>query len=228
MNIGNEQIEVETQPDGTYLLTLPTGSDRTNVKLDIKLPPGATIEPDPAEGVDFSNGPVDFTITAEDGTAQVITIRVLVETPAPTERVFFTVLETECEIRYTTNADGTVSVSVLIPFAASSDPSLLATIRATIAGIGYTDVSYAIVDEQGSETPLKSGVLMKLDYTLVNNDTSYVQTLPDGGLEFAEVPKVDETPVSNSSGSSGCDAGVALLIAPLAGMMWRKVTWRRK
>lgn len=53
--------------NGDYYFVLPHGTDLTKVEITTTISPRATISP--ADGtVDFSNGPVDFTVTAEDGT----------------------------------------------------------------------------------------------------------------------------------------------------------------
>ncbi len=52
---------------GDYYFVLPHGTDLTKVEITTTISPRATISP--ADGtVDFSNDPVDFTVTAEDGT----------------------------------------------------------------------------------------------------------------------------------------------------------------
>ena len=52
---------------GDYYFVLPHGTDLTKVTVATTISPRATVKP--ADGtVDFSNGPVDFTVTAEDGT----------------------------------------------------------------------------------------------------------------------------------------------------------------
>lgn len=52
---------------GDYYFVLPHGTDLTKVEITTTISPRATISP--ADGtIDFSNGPVDFTVTAEDGT----------------------------------------------------------------------------------------------------------------------------------------------------------------
>ena len=52
---------------GDYYFVLPYGTDLTKVEITTTISPRATISP--ADGtVDFSNDPVDFTVTAEDGT----------------------------------------------------------------------------------------------------------------------------------------------------------------
>ena len=52
---------------GDYYFVLPHGTDLTKVEITTTISPRATISP--ADGtVDFSNGPVGFTVTAEDGT----------------------------------------------------------------------------------------------------------------------------------------------------------------
>ena len=53
--------------NGNYYFVLPHGTDLTKVEITTTISPRATISP--ADGtVDFSNGPVDFTVTAEDST----------------------------------------------------------------------------------------------------------------------------------------------------------------
>ena len=53
--------------NGDYYFVLPYGTDLTKVEITTTISPRATISP--ADGtVDFSNGSVDFTVTAEDGT----------------------------------------------------------------------------------------------------------------------------------------------------------------
>ena len=53
--------------NGDYYFVLPYGTDLTKVEITTTISPRATISP--ADGtVDFSNGFVDFTVTAEDGT----------------------------------------------------------------------------------------------------------------------------------------------------------------
>ena len=52
---------------GDYYFVLPHGTDLTKVTVATTISPRATVKP--ADGtVDFSNDPVDFTVTAEDGT----------------------------------------------------------------------------------------------------------------------------------------------------------------
>ena len=52
---------------GDYYFVLPYGTDLTKVEITTTISPRATVKP--ADGtVDFSNDPVDFTVTAEDGT----------------------------------------------------------------------------------------------------------------------------------------------------------------
>ena len=52
---------------GNYYFVLPYGTDLTKVPVTTTVSPRATVKP--ADGaVDFSNGPVNFVVTAEDGT----------------------------------------------------------------------------------------------------------------------------------------------------------------
>jgi hypothetical protein len=74
------------QPDGSFLLTLPNGTDISAVKLNIKLPAGASIAPDISAPVDFSTGSVTFTVTASDGTKSTIKIAVHITAPEVTSQ----------------------------------------------------------------------------------------------------------------------------------------------
>lgn len=61
---GNAALRDE---DGSYYFVLPYGTDLANVTVAATVSPRATVTP--ADGVvDFSNGSVDFVVTAEDGT----------------------------------------------------------------------------------------------------------------------------------------------------------------
>ncbi|MDL2264321.1 hypothetical protein LJC31_06675, partial [Synergistaceae bacterium OttesenSCG-928-I11] len=70
----------ELQSGNSYLITLPLGTDLTAVNLDIALPDGATVQP--AGPIDFSNGPVTITVTAQDGTTT-MTYTLEIRTKAP-------------------------------------------------------------------------------------------------------------------------------------------------
>lgn len=61
--------------NGDYYFVLPYGTDLTNVTVAATVSPRATVTP--ADGVvNFSNGPVTFTVTAEDGTTKTYPVNV--------------------------------------------------------------------------------------------------------------------------------------------------------
>ena len=178
-------------------------------------------------------------MTAQDGRTKVTyTIKVKVESPpAPTEKALFTIRSADCEIVVTQNADGTRGVKVRIPFALGSNPALLDTVRMIANSLGLSNISYSIVNADGSETPvqplqnrragakapylqiagtaanmdaIKNGAIEKIEYTLKGDGKTYVQTFADGGLKIAGMPGYPSPTPSPSTGgsSSGCNAGV--------------------
>ncbi|AUP78545.1 BspA family leucine-rich repeat surface protein [Flavivirga eckloniae] len=63
------------QQDSALEITLPAGTDKTSLKAEVELSDKATITPDPAVSRDYTN-PVEFTVTAEDGSTQKYTVTV--------------------------------------------------------------------------------------------------------------------------------------------------------
>lgn len=59
----NGQASTINHATGTVALTLPAGTDTSDVTIDATLPEGATLEPTSGSTIDFSNGPVVFTVT---------------------------------------------------------------------------------------------------------------------------------------------------------------------
>lgn len=235
--VDGTKIPGELQPDGTYLITVPYGTDISNLSVDVTPPKGGSVSPDMPVSHDFTKGPLTFTVTAEDGSKKDYTIKVQVENPAgPIEKPLFTAGVADCEIVVTRNADGTLSVKVRIPFAQGSDPTQLATVRMIANSLGLSDVSYVWVDAEGSETPvarmkakapyleirgtaadmdaIKNGVITKIEYTLRGDNGLYAQTFSNGGLKIASIPGYPSPqPTPSGGSSSGCDAGAMGLVA---------------
>jgi hypothetical protein len=70
----------------TYTVTVPAGTDVKALRLTIPVSASATITPDPTVARDYTN-PVSFTVTAEDKTTQVYTVKVNVQaTPKSSEK----------------------------------------------------------------------------------------------------------------------------------------------
>jgi hypothetical protein len=239
---------------------LPTGTDLSALKIDMTLPAGAKIDPPITGLLDFSKGPITFTVTAEDGrTTAAITISVVESSGADVrEESYFIPFAEECENIVTTNPNGTVSVKVSIPLLPGLKASSLSAVRATIWNMSYSNISYSVVGSGGSRPltssaraltlpylqiaftvpsmeELNKGVIGELRYNLQGDATNYVQTLPDGGLRFSKIPKVNapsqptpSVPVGPSGptddydnaggGGGGCDAsgGGAIMLLFLA------------
>ncbi|TAE31745.1 MAG: DUF5018 domain-containing protein [Cytophagales bacterium] len=66
------------EPTKTYTITVPTGTNIKALTLALNLPTGATSVPATGSVLDFTN-PIVCTITAEDGSTQKYTIRVVVQ-----------------------------------------------------------------------------------------------------------------------------------------------------
>jgi hypothetical protein len=222
ITIGGEGHEATNESNGAYVITLPVGTDLTALKLNLELPAGATIDPPITGLLDFSEGPITFTVTAEDGHTQTkITIFVDLDAPSSTvvEKPYFVPFAADCENFVMVNADKTVHVRLLIPLLMGSDVSALKSVRATIWNMSTTNLSYSVVGNGGaipltssaldlnppylqiaftvpSMTDLNKGVLGELHYNLWNDPaTNYVQKFPDGAMNFSEIPKVDEPSV---------------------------------
>jgi|GEM_PF-456786 len=59
-----------------FSVSIPNGTDFTKLAPTITVSPGATISPASGQTVDFSQGPVTYTVTAENGSAATWTIKV--------------------------------------------------------------------------------------------------------------------------------------------------------
>ncbi len=192
-------------------------------------------------------GTATITATTDDGKKTATCEITVTEAPAPgpTEKTLFTINVADCEIVVTRNADGTLSVKVRIPFAQNSNPALLDTVKMIASSLGLANVSYGIVNADGSETPvarmaasapyleirgtaanrdaIENGVVTKIEYTLKGDNGLYAQTFANGGLKLADMPGYPSPePTPSGSGSSGCDAGLlsgaGLAAVALAGM----------
>ncbi|AUP78544.1 BspA family leucine-rich repeat surface protein [Flavivirga eckloniae] len=71
----NDVKATVNQQDSALEITLPAGTDKTSLKAEVELSDNATILPDPAVARDYTN-PVEFTVTAEDGSIQKYTVTV--------------------------------------------------------------------------------------------------------------------------------------------------------
>ena len=238
VTIGGTAYEAEAQSGGGYLILLPYGTDPALLKdlpLGITLLKGAVISPDPKSGVDFSNGPVTFTITAEDKkTTQTITVTIRIAEPQTVEGTVVAADASRSSVIVTYNADGTLSVEIGLPVVSGFDLTTLDGLYALLSRL--TSLSFAYVDGGGNVVPLtprtagdaylritgtaadkaalEGAALSSLSYWLKNDATEYRQTLsPVLNLSDMRITYTNEPPTepeeSGGSGSSGCDAGAA-------------------
>ncbi|AUP78546.1 DUF5018 domain-containing protein [Flavivirga eckloniae] len=73
----NDVKATVNQQNKTLEITLSAGTDKTSLKAEVELSDKATISPDPVVARDYTN-PVEFTVTAEDGSTQKYTVMVTV------------------------------------------------------------------------------------------------------------------------------------------------------
>ena len=232
--LGATPYAAQTQPDGTYLITLPSGTDLKAIKINMTLPTGATISPGLSGTYNFaSENPKKFTITAQDGTTKkVITIQVIAPTEPPTEKTVLTTNASDCAVIYTRTSDGTIAVEIRIPFISGITPADLENLMLGLKNSGLSNIRFSWVDANGNVVPYRTAVnksasikapylqitgnapsvaslaneaITKFSYKTKGSATQYVQTFPDGGLKLSAMNVTDNT--KESSGSSGCNAG---------------------
>jgi hypothetical protein len=189
VTLNGTKIAAHKQVDGTYLVTVPAGTDITALPVVISFPSG-TVSPASGSPQDFSDGPVTYTLTAQNGTTAKITVAVKIAAPLPTEKNYFSGLTSDCEIAYVQNADGTITAYLRIPFLPGSDPALIDAIMAAITGFNTANISYAYVDANGNITPIQARTsisakvtapYLEIKFTVL--DTPSLDALKKGALE---------------------------------------------
>ena len=235
VTLGGNAYSAQTQPDGTYLITLPSGTDLKAIKINMTLPKGATISPGLSSPFNFaSENPKKFTITAEDGTTKkVITIQIIVPVDPPTEKAVLTATASDCAVIYTLNKDGTIAVEIRIPFISGITPADLESLMLALKNSGLSGIKFAYVNADGTIVPYSSDrrtaatrapylqitgnapsvaslaneAVTSLSYKTKGSTTQYIQTFPDGGLKLSAMDVTDNTKKESGSSSSGCNAG---------------------
>ena len=244
VTFGGNEYQAQRQPDGsTYLITLPPGSDLSAIKLDIELPYRATISPDLSKPFDFaSEGTRKFTITAEDGaTTKNIYITITAPSAPSAERAILTVNASDCEVIYTADKDGKITVEIHISFASGVTPADLESLMLALKNNGLSGIKFAYVNADGTVVPYSASAnkstvkapylqitgtapsvaslanesITSLSYKTKGSTTQYIQTF-HGGLKLYEMNVTDNTQKeSGNSSSGGCNAGAssAVLLA---------------
>ncbi|MDR1732613.1 MAG: hypothetical protein LBR61_11030, partial [Synergistaceae bacterium] len=167
---GNVNCNIERQPDGTWILVLPNGTDLSNLVLNFTLPDAGTqISPLNGSAQDFSNGRVVYyTVISTDGT-QTTTYPICVTT----RTLIFVrggLVETEgWSLQAAKYDDGSYSFKILAPLdpdeysvTASHLPS-----RVYVSlGKAYSHVTLGILDADGRAlTPFREGIPVTADVT---------------------------------------------------------------
>ncbi|TAE25573.1 MAG: DUF5018 domain-containing protein, partial [Cytophagales bacterium] len=191
----------------TYTINVSASTDVKALKLSIPISAGATISPDPATARDYTN-PVQYTITAEDGSKQVYTVQV-VKAAGLLPTASFTVQNNgctaSCTINFTntsTNAssytwtfgDGTQATTPNATKQYTTSGSYTVTLRAT--GVGGTATSQQIVSVLGSATA--SGPTQVWDKSFGGSSNQIMNSMiatSDGGFLLGGT---SESPVSGN------------------------------
>ncbi len=225
------------QPDGTILITVPAGTDISNLTPSIAVSAGATYTPKGPH--DFTKGPLEITVTAQDGTTKKYKIGVVVQSQQPVAGTFVNPAPSACTGTATRNAGGTFDVVIGIPFAAGFDPSTIQYISATIAGLNnpsffYTDANggdvsiptrtaSSLLKIKGTAADPSKVVITSLRFWKKGDATEYYQNIP-GGLKLSDImgttPNPNPSPSSGGSGGGGCDAGAMGLAALMLGGLY--------
>lgn len=252
--VDGETYTAVRQPDGTYLIVLPYspgGADLTNIPVEVRPPTGGKVTPDMSNGVDCSQGPVKFTITAEDGrTKKEYTLEIIMEEPGPVDRDIADADASKWLVICTYNEDGTIAAEIRIPLVPGFDPSDLDKLSAVLSSL--SNLSFAYVDANGDVVPLsraadapylrisgtaagksalESAELSRLIYWLKGDAREYRQTfapalkLGDMPIEYTNNPP-DPDPIGGGS-SGGCSAGSGFALAA-CGAVFLLAAKRRK
>ncbi len=78
------------EQDKTVALELPVGTDKTSLSAEVAMSAKATITPDPSVSRDYTD-PVEYIITAEDGSTQKYKVLVVIEASTAKELTAFTI-----------------------------------------------------------------------------------------------------------------------------------------
>ena len=247
IDFGGTLYEAAQQPDGSFLISLPAGTSPTvlgNLVLNITLPSGTTITPDPSEGIDFSGGPVTFTITAQDGkTEETISIAVRISAPLSSVGTIVQTDASQCLVYAAYGDDGTITVEIRLPLAGGFDLTTLDSINANLSAL--SNLKFASTDAEGGATPmgarasgasyisitgtaadksaLTSAKLSAISYRLKNVATEYTQTFnPELSLSDMRITYANDPSSKDGNSGGGCDAGAAFGLFVLAAVAFVK------
>jgi hypothetical protein len=161
----------------TVTVTLPWGTDLANLTPAITFSPDAAVDPAPGEPQDFSNGPVPYTVTAEDTTTTAEWIvTVALETPSSEAAITgFTVAGVGGDI-------GGDTITVTVPWGTnlnSLSPTIIVSDKATVSPESDTPqdfsngaVAYTVTAQDG-DTKATWNVTVELGPSTEANITAF-------------------------------------------------------
>ncbi|MBU2997459.1 PKD domain-containing protein [Cellulophaga baltica] len=173
-------------------ITMPAGTDVTSLSPSITHT-GASVNPDNGDAQDFTN-PVTYTVTAEDGSNQIYTASVIVETSSSNDITVFTI----------DGVNGVISgTNITVTMPAGTDvTSLSPSITHTGASVNpdngdaqdFTNpVTYTVTAEDGSNQIYTASVIVEENQS------------PTADINTVTSASTGETVTFNGSGSSDPD-----------------------
>lgn len=152
--------------------TVPTGTDLTSLAPDIELSAGATVSPASNAARDFSS-PVQYTVTAADGSTQVYTVTVSVNESSAKDISAFVFAGLDPEVEAT--IDGT-NIMATVPFGADLTtlaPTITVSPEATVdpasgAVQDFTEpVVYTVTAEDGTTKEYTVTIMSEVATTMM-------------------------------------------------------------
>ncbi len=183
------------EPTKTYTITVPTGTNIKALTLALNLPTGATSVPASGSVLDFTN-PVVCTITAEDGSTQKYTIKVVVQTaPKSSQKqlLSFSFDELNPVVKATINQT-TFGITAEVPSTTNIKalkPTITVSDKATVSpasGVSqdFTNpVSYTVTAEDGSKQTYTATIIPTNSSTLSSSYFSTVYAINYGKVYAA-------------------------------------------
>lgn len=216
----NGQIATIDHTNGAITLTLEAGSDISSVAVGLTLPEGATVDPESGSTLDFSNGPVIFTISNK-GIERKYTVTIAAF--GDPMMMTFSIGENMGEINQT---EGTISVSVgsvedisqlvpqyTIPGGTTSSPAsgiaqdFKEPVKFTVlSNDGFTGKSYVVTVTQlpkAQITSFKTGEDICGVTGIIDDELSTIKMIFPAGSDLSSIsPIIDVTEGSTVSPES--------------------------
>ena len=218
MTIGGAKVKTQPVIDGTNIeftmLKTTTDAEMKAIVTTMELSKGATVVPASGAAVDFSAGPVEFTVTAEDGeNSEVYTVTANREKYDEAVMTSFSV--TNAALIGNIVTDGTNITMYVAPetnlAALQLTPTIAVSTRATVSpasgaavNFGSGTVTFTVTAENGTTSQVYTARVIKLNSVLYNFDEW--ESLGDGNTKRDD-PK----------GWASTNPAVALLRIAIAG-----------